>query len=180
MQVSIVFKIKKDTMLNVKLNQLLISVEEIKEDINILKKRMIKLKTLIFVLVCLFAISGVNAQELLKTTKTWEGGEIEYHKGKAEVTSEKITLKEGAMAPFHCHPVPTLAYIEKGHLEVETNKGKKATFQEGDSFVEALKTIHRGIAIDGPVEIVVFYAGVTSTPNMVLADSDEASKYCNK
>jgi len=142
--------------------------------------KMVKLKTVIFVLVCLFAISGVNAQELLKTTKTWEGGEIEYHKGKAEVTSEKITLKEGATAPFHCHPVPTLAYIEKGHLEVETNKGKKATFQEGDSFVEALKTIHRGIAIDGPVEIVVFYAGVTSTPNMVLADSDEASKYCNK
>ena len=141
---------------------------------------MVKLKTVIFVLVCLFAISGVNAQELLKTTKTWEGGEIEYHKGKAEVTSEKITLKEGATAPFHCHPVPTLAYIEKGHLEVETNKGKKATFQEGDSFVEALKTIHRGIASDGPVEIVVFYAGVTSTPNMVLADSDEASKYCNK
>ena len=141
---------------------------------------MVKLKTVILVLVCLFAINGVNAQELLKTTKTWEGGEIEYHKGKAEVTSERITLEEGAMTPFHCHPVPTLAYIEKGHLEVETSNGKKVTFQAGDSFVEVLRTIHRGIVIDGPVEIVVFYAGVTSTPNMVLADSDEASKYCNK
>ena len=42
MQVSNVFKIKKDTLINVKLDQLLISVEEIKEDINILKKKMDK------------------------------------------------------------------------------------------------------------------------------------------
>tara|TARA_B110000914_G_scaffold52679_1_gene45393 strand:+ start:213 stop:356 length:144 start_codon:yes stop_codon:yes gene_type:complete len=41
-QVSNVFKIKKDTLINVKLDQLLISVEEIKEDINILKKKMDK------------------------------------------------------------------------------------------------------------------------------------------
>jgi hypothetical protein len=37
-QVSNVFKIKKDTLINVKLDQLLTSVEEIKEDIIILKK----------------------------------------------------------------------------------------------------------------------------------------------
>ena len=42
MQVSNVFKIKKGTLINVKLDQLLISVEEIKEDINILKKKMDK------------------------------------------------------------------------------------------------------------------------------------------
>mgnify|MGYP001585130333 FL=1 len=84
------------------------------------------------------------------------------------------------MTPFHCHPIPTLAYIEKGHLEVETSNGKKMTFQAGYSFVEVLRTIHRGIVIDGPIEIVVFYAGVTSTPNIALADSDEASKYYNK
>ena len=38
MQVSNVFKIKKGTLINVKLDQLLTSVEEIKEDIIILKK----------------------------------------------------------------------------------------------------------------------------------------------
>ena len=38
MQVSNVFKIKKDTLINVKLDQLLTSVEEIKEDIIFLKK----------------------------------------------------------------------------------------------------------------------------------------------
>jgi hypothetical protein len=41
-QVSNVFKIKKDTLINVKLDQLLTSVEEIKEDISILKKKMDK------------------------------------------------------------------------------------------------------------------------------------------
>jgi len=41
-QVSNVSKIKKDSLINVKLDQLLISVEEIKEDINILKKKMDK------------------------------------------------------------------------------------------------------------------------------------------
>ena len=42
MQVSNVFKIKKDTLINVKLDQSLTSVEEIKEDISILKKKMDK------------------------------------------------------------------------------------------------------------------------------------------
>ena len=42
MQVSNVFKIKKGNLINVKLDQLLTSVEEIKEDINILKKKMDK------------------------------------------------------------------------------------------------------------------------------------------
>ena len=42
MQVSNTFKIKEDTLINVKLDQLLISVEEIKEDISILKKKMDK------------------------------------------------------------------------------------------------------------------------------------------
>jgi hypothetical protein len=37
-QVSNVFKIKKDTLINVKLDQSLTIVEEIKEDISILKK----------------------------------------------------------------------------------------------------------------------------------------------
>jgi hypothetical protein len=41
-QVSNVFKIKKDTLINVKLDQSLTSVEEIKEDISILKKKMDK------------------------------------------------------------------------------------------------------------------------------------------
>ena len=42
MQVSNVLKIKKDTLINVKLDQSLTSVEEIKEDISILKKKMDK------------------------------------------------------------------------------------------------------------------------------------------
>ena len=36
-------------------------------------KTMVNLKTIILTLVCSLAISAVNAQELLKTTKTWEG-----------------------------------------------------------------------------------------------------------
>ena len=91
----------------------------------------------------------------------------------------KLTIAAGEVAPFHCHPVPTLGYILKGKVEVETKDGKKAVFSEGESVAEVLRTVHRGRSLDGPVEIIVFYAGNTSTPNTVLPADDPDFKYCN-
>lgn len=122
----------------------------------------------------------LDAEELLRTTTTWEGGELVYPEGKPEVTSYKLTIPEGKPTAFHCHPVPTLGYILKGSVEVETKAGKKIIFNEGDSAVEVLRTLHRGKAIDGPVEIVVFYAGATSIPNTVLPENDPDSLYCDE
>lgn len=131
---------------------------------------------------CLFILSAPLAKsgELLKTTTTWEGGDIQYPQGDAEVTSVKLKIEEGELTPFHCHPVPTIGYVLSGHIEVETQDGRKMQFKQGDSVVEVLKTVHRGKALEGPVEIVVFYLGATHIPNTVLPEHDERHQYCNK
>ena len=69
-------------------------------------------------------------------------------------------------------------YVLKGELEVETKEGKKMLIKEGESAVEVMRTVHRGHGINGPVEIIVFYAGSTSIPNSVLPDNDPDNKYC--
>jgi len=136
-------------------------------------------RKLVFIFLYVLMVCGLNAEELLRTTTTWEGGDIIYPEGKPEITSIKLKISEGETTPFHCHPVPTLGYILKGKVEVETKSGKKVTLSEGESVVEVLKTLHRGRAIGGPVEIVVFYAGATSIPNTVLSKDDQSLKYCS-
>jgi quercetin dioxygenase-like cupin family protein len=122
--------------------------------------------------------SIVHTNELLSTTTTWEGEQIVYPEGEAQITSVLLKIAEGEVTPFHCHPVPTLGYILKGKIEVETQSGESSVFREGESVVEVLGTLHRGKALGGPVEIVVFYAGSTSVPNTVLPGDDPNSELC--
>jgi quercetin dioxygenase-like cupin family protein len=118
------------------------------------------------------------AEERLKTQTSWDGGIIYYPQGQVEITSVKLHIEENQVTKFHCHPVPTLGYILKGDLVVETKDGNKITLKEGESIVEVMRTIHRGRAINGPVEIIVFYAGSTTMPNTVLPENDLDREYC--
>ena len=141
-----------------------------------------KMKFLLLATLSFFMVltASAQAEELLKTTSTWEGGDIVYPVGKAEVTSVKLIIAENEVTPFHCHPVPTMGYILKGSLEVETKSGQKKLLHEGESIVEVLRTVHRGKAIDGDVEIIVFYAGSTAMPNTVIAADDSENEYCDQ
>lgn len=121
----------------------------------------------------------VEAEEQLKTQTSWDGGAIKYPQGIAEITSVKLRIEENQMTKFHCHPVPTLGYILQGDLAVETKNGNKIILKEGESIVEVMRTIHRGQAVNGPVEVIVFYAGSTSMPNTVYPENDLNGKYCN-
>ena len=136
-------------------------------------------RKLVFIFLALFLVEGICAEELLRTTTTWEGASIIYPEGTPEITSVTLKIDEGKTTPFHCHPIPTLGYILKGKVEVETQSGKKVILSEGESVVEVLRTLHRGKAIGGPVEIVVFYAGAVSIPNTVLPADDPDEKYCS-
>ncbi len=118
------------------------------------------------------------AEERLKTQTSWDGGVIYYPQGQAEITSVKLRIEENQVTKFHCHPVPTLGYILKGDLVIETKNGNKVTLKEGESLVEVMRTIHRGRAINGPVEIIVFYTGATTMPNTVLPENDLNREYC--
>jgi quercetin dioxygenase-like cupin family protein len=114
---------------------------------------------------------GPQIKELLKTPTTWNGGSFTYPKGKAEVTIINIKLAEGKSAPMHCHPIPTAGYILEGKIEVTLKSGESQIFKKGDAVMEVSHTIHNGKAIDGPVELLVFYAGAEGIPHTELPDS---------
>ena len=132
----------------------------------------------ILLLLSLILASQASAEPLLKANSSWDGGAIAYPAGQAEVTSIILRIEEGQDPPFHCHPVPTMGYVLKGAVEVETSEGRKAVFRAGESVVEVLGTVHRGRALEGPVEIVVFYAGVKGVPNTVRPEEDPDGHYC--
>jgi quercetin dioxygenase-like cupin family protein len=138
------------------------------------------MKYYIITLCSLFTLfpHGVTAEELLKTKTSWDGGEIYYPKGQIEITSKILRIEKNQVTKFHCHPVPTLGYVIRGSVEVETKNGNKIILREGESAVEVMRTIHRGRAINGPVEIIVFYAGSTTLPTTVFPENDSSKGHC--
>lgn len=100
-----------------------------------------------------------RSQVLMQTGKSWDGGSFAYPEGEAEVTAVRISLPDGHQADYHCHPMPTFGYIASGRLRVDTRDGKSTEFTAGDVVSEAMNTLHRGTVIEGPVELLVFYAG---------------------
>lgn len=123
-------------------------------------------------------LSQAGVEPMLETSTSWDGGKLVYPSGDARVTAVILRIEEGETPPFHCHPVPTMGYVLKGAVEVETKSGKKAIFKAGESVVEVLGTVHRGVAVQAPVEIVVFYAGAEGVPNTVLPEDDPDGDYC--
>lgn len=132
----------------------------------------------ILLIMLVAGVNMVSAGELLKTSTSWDGGNISYPTGEAEVTSVKLKLDEGETVKFHCHPVPTFVYILDGTVEVETKNGRKVLLKKGESALEVMKTIHKGTAVGDSTEILIFFAGAKSIPNAVFADSKDAKKYC--
>lgn len=133
-------------------------------------------KFLLVLLVLLPAL--LAAEDLLKSQTSWDGGDINYPAGQAEITSFILRLEEGGNPKFHCHPVPTFGYVLLGEVEIETADGKKTVLKAGESAIEVMRTVHRGRAIGGPAEIVVFYAGAVGVPNTVFPADDPQGKYC--
>ena len=119
------------------------------------------------------------AEVLLRSQTSWDGGNINYPPGQAEITSFILRLEEKGTPRFHCHPVPTFGYVLLGNVEIETKEGKKTILRQGESAVEVMRTIHRGRALGGPAEIVVFYAGSNAMPNTVYPEDEEADEYCD-
>lgn len=132
------------------------------------------------IMAAILAWPVVAAEPLLQSSTSWDGEAFSYPGGKAEITSVMLRIEEGAEPPFHCHPVPTMAYVLSGSLEVETSAGKKVLLQPGESVVEVMRTVHRGIAVAAPAEIVVFYAGAEGIPVTVLPENDPDNKYCQR
>jgi len=119
------------------------------------------LALLLFVPVVAFAIDetpGVKVTQLLKTTSAWDGKQIMYPEGQAEVTALLIEIAPGESTGWHQHPVPSFAFLLDGMLEITLTDGRVKRMQPGEALSEVTDTMHVGRALT-PVKIVVFYAG---------------------
>jgi quercetin dioxygenase-like cupin family protein len=121
------------------------------------------LALLLFIPTVLFAIdenSAVKVTQLLKTTSGWDGKQIVYPEGQAELTALLIEIAPGESTGWHQHPVPSFAFLLDGILEITLTDGRLKRMQAGEALSEVTNTMHIGRALSKtPVKLVVFYAG---------------------
>ena len=82
----------------------------------------------------------VDVQEIFTSSKTIEGENFKYPRGKAEMRLIRVEVGGGATIPLHSHPTPLMGHIESGELTLTKASGNSTTFKEGDSFVLAANT----------------------------------------
>lgn len=138
------------------------------------------MKSEIFALILLFfpsyllALDGkpVTVEKLIETTKSWDGSVLPpYNAGQPEVTILKITVQPNVALPWHTHPVINAGVVVKGKLTIITKTGEEHELSAGDTVVEVIGKIHRGINRGSePAEIIVFYAGVAETALTIQAE----------
>ncbi len=98
---------------------------------------------------------------LVKTTTSWDGKQIVYPVGQAEITGLLIEIAPGKQTNWHLHPYPSFAFILEGSLEVILKDGQVKHLQAGDPLVEVVNTPHNGRNTGKtPLKIMVFYAGI--------------------
>jgi quercetin dioxygenase-like cupin family protein len=121
---------------------------------------------------CSGSILAIDASEVIKATpilkaqNSWDGKEIVYPEGKAEMTGVVIEMAPGAETGWHLHPVPSVGYVLEGELEVHFKNGDIKHLATGESAAEAVNVYHNGRNVgDVPVKLVIFYVG---TPGIQL------------
>lgn len=134
---------------------------------------------LLATLLCAGAAASDLTETLLEADQSWNGGEFSYPEGSPQVTAVRMELEPDETTPWHCHPVPNFGYVLNGSLEVITADGDRTHVEQGDPLVEVMRTVHRGHVIEGPVEIVIFYAGARDLPTTVLADAADSEIHCD-
>lgn len=144
------------------------------------------LRLLISLFLSLFLVEGLIAQtthqevtstQILQTETTWNGKDIEYPvPGSEEITALQIEFAPRAETDWHRHPVPSLAYIISGELEVILKEsGETKIFKKGDAFAEVVNAWHYGKNIgEEPVKLIVFYVGAKGVQlTELLSETEE-------
>lgn len=108
---------------------------------------------------------------LLQSGTTNTGDALVYPKtDKPEVTTMIIEIAPGASTPLHRHPVPSVAYMLQGELEVQAEGGIVNRYKAGDAFLETINRTHMGTNVGTtPVKILVTYIGIKGEPVTVVA-----------
>lgn len=105
--------------------------------------------------------AGYPAIPLLSTSTTILGEPLRYPAtGPAHVNASIITLAPGQRTIPHKHGVPLFAYILDGELSVDYGAKGIRTYRKGDSFMEAMDTVHYGFNPGKePVRLLAVYMG---------------------
>lgn len=119
------------------------------------------------------ATEPVSATVLLKSATTNTGDALAYPRTDTpEVTTMIVELAPGAATSLHSHPVPSVAYMLQGELEVRAEGGVLNRYKTGDAFLETVGRPHQGFNVGTtPVRILVTYIGVKDQP--VTAEAKE-------
>ena len=125
------------------------------------------------------SVLGIDASEvikatpILKTQNSWDGKEIVYPEGKAEMTGVVIEMAPGGETGWHLHPVPSVGYVLEGELEVHFKNGDIKQLSAGESAAEAVNVYHNGRNVgDEPVKLLIFYVGTTDQ-TLTVKESEE-------
>ena len=103
---------------------------------------------------------GVKVTPLLKTTTSWDGTQLKYPDGQAEITGLIVEIAPGAQTNWHLHPVPSFDLLMEGDLDVTLKDGKIKHLKAGEALAEVVNTLHNGKNVGKiPAKILVFYAG---------------------
>lgn len=121
---------------------------------------------------------AVVVTPLLKTQTDGAGRAIVYPThAPAEITAVHVELAPGQQTNWHQHPVPCVAYLIEGELEVEFPDGTARRFKAGDAIAEVVALLHNGRNIGRvPVRLVLFALGTVGQPYAVKADSPPAKQ----
>ena len=113
---------------------------------------------------------SVSGQELIKTTRSWDGSPLPaYPRGQPEITIKRITIPAGARLETHSHPVINAGILLSGELTVVKADGQTLQLAAGDPIVELVNQPHYGINRGKvPAVIVVIYSGAANTPVTVI------------
>jgi quercetin dioxygenase-like cupin family protein len=109
---------------------------------------------------------SIESETLLQSSSSWDGTlYTAYPSGQPELSVLKITLPPHTTLRWHTHSMPNAGYVLSGELTVERKgDGRKQTFRTGQVVPEMVDALHRGIAGDEPVTLIVFYAGTKGMP----------------
>ena len=119
-------------------------------------------------------ITKTEVITLVRTTESWNGTPLpKYLDGNPEITILKIIIPPKTKFPLHKHPEINAGVVLKGELTVISETNDTLYLKAGEPIVELVNTWHFG-RNDGaePVEIIVFYAGITGTPITILKNNN--------
>lgn len=105
---------------------------------------------------------AIVTTQILQTSTSWNNDKLHYPETEStEITSLHYEFPPGSETPWHRHPVPVLAYILSGDLEVKAkDTGETRIFRKGDAFAEVVNTWHSGKVLGNePVKLIAFFLG---------------------